>query len=342
MQTTAARAQSSSLGVDFRRDLLAWFDRHQRDLPWRRTRDPYAIWLSEIMLQQTRVAAAIPYYGRFLTRFPRLHALAEAPEADVLTHWAGLGYYSRARNLHRAAKQMAASGGFPSDYERIRALPGIGDYTAAAIASIAFGKVHAAVDGNVLRVLSRVYADPADIAKPAARRHFWKTAHELIDVARPGDFNQAMMELGATICLPRNPQCLLCPVHSLCQAHNSGTQAAFPVKTSPEKQVFARRKLLWVEKNSAVLAWRRAADSRFMAGFWELPETEQLPDAIPGPVIAAFRHSITFHNYTFDLARAAEPASIGDCEWLPLESLPTVPVSTVFRKAARIFSRTSR
>ncbi len=182
-----------------RRALARWFQREQRDLPWRRTRDPYAIWISEIMLQQTRVAAVIPYYERFLARFPDFHALAAAEETDVLTHWAGLGYYSRARNLQKAAKQMVDLGTFPRQHESILALAGIGAYTAGAVASIAFGLPHPAIDGNVRRVVIRL-AGSADIS-------IEEEAAALIDTKDPGRHNQAMMELGALICIPREPRC---------------------------------------------------------------------------------------------------------------------------------------
>src|ERR1035438_4678919 len=188
--------------VKLARLLVDWYRKGHRDLPWRRTTDPYRIWVSEIMLQQTRVQAAIPYYRRFLDRFPTVEALAAAAEQDVLTLWAGLGYYSRARNLRRAAQQVVAAGGFPRDYAAIRALPGIGDYTAAAIASIVFQLPYAAVDGNVLRVVARVENDAADIASPRTRERFRAIAREWMGRRQPGVFNQALMELGATVCVP--------------------------------------------------------------------------------------------------------------------------------------------
>ncbi len=175
------------------------------------------------MLQQTRVETVIPYYERFLSRFPDFAALAAAPEPELLAQWSGLGYYYRARNMQRAAQLMNAQGGFPSSFDEIRALPGIGDYTAAAIASIAFGLPHAVVDGNVFRVLSRVLADATNIASSGARQHFAGIAANLLDPNRPGTFNQALMELGATVCLPKSPQCLICPVHEYCRARAHGT-----------------------------------------------------------------------------------------------------------------------
>ena len=179
----------------FRKNLLSWFAVHQRDLPWRRTADPYAIWISEIMLQQTRVAAAIPYFERFLRRFPNYLALAAATDNELLNHWAGLGYYYRARNMRKAAELMCAAGGFPKDHGEVLKLPGIGDYTAAAIASIAFNQPHAAVDGNVVRVISRVFNESAPPATTQGRQQLAQLAAQLLDSQNPGAFNQAMMEL---------------------------------------------------------------------------------------------------------------------------------------------------
>ena len=203
---------------------------HQRDLKWRQTRDPYAVWISEVMLQQTRVATVTPYYERFLARFPNFHALAEAPESELLAHWAGLGYYHRARNLQRAAQMMRSIGFFPTTFEEIRRLPGIGAYIAAAVASISFDLPHAVLDGNVFRVLSRIFGDATNIASGAGRKHFAGLAETLLHRAAPGAFNQAVMELGATVCLPSNPQCLVCPVSVFCRARQSGRQNDLPVK----------------------------------------------------------------------------------------------------------------
>src|SRR5712692_12103459 len=198
----------------FRRQLLGWFRQFQRDLPWRHTKDPYRIWLSEIMLQQTRVAAAIPYYERFLLRFPDVHSLAAAPEEEVLRLWSGLGYYSRARNSQKAAQLIVAKHGgeFPSRLEAVIALPGIGNYTAAAILSIAFGEKHAVLDGNVARVLARLGAIQGDLREQQRWQELQKNADRLLEPKSPGDWNQAVMELGATLCTPKSPQCLLCPV----------------------------------------------------------------------------------------------------------------------------------
>ncbi len=223
----------------FRRRLLAWFERQQRDLPWRRTKDSYRIWLSEIMLQQTRVAAVIPYFERFVQRFPDVRALAEAPEEEVLRQWAGLGYYSRARNLRRAAQEIVArcDGEFPRQWETALALPGIGHYTAAAILSIAYGERRAVLDGNVARVLARIEAVRGDLREPRRWRALQTSADRLLDRKNPGDWNQAMMELGATVCTPRAPMCLLCPVSQFCRARALGLTEDLPEKRRKREPV---------------------------------------------------------------------------------------------------------
>ena len=203
--------------------MLEWYEHNRRDLPWRRTRDPYRILVSEIMLQQTRAEVVIPYYQRFLKRFPDAGTLAQAKEADVLACWSGLGYYSRARNLQAAARAITATEGFPRDYASLRALPGVGPYTAAAVSSIAFDQPCAVLDGNVLRVLARITNDSSDIASARTRAGFQRVADGLLAPECPGEFNQAMMELGATICLPRVPTCSFCPVAEFCEARKAGS-----------------------------------------------------------------------------------------------------------------------
>jgi A/G-specific adenine glycosylase len=229
----------------FRKQLLVWFRQFQRDLPWRRTRDPYRIWLSEIMLQQTRVAAAVPYYERFLQRFPDVRSLAAAPQEEVLRLWSGLGYYSRARNLQKAAQQVVANHGgqFPARLEEALALPGIGNYTAAAILSIAFAQNNAVLDGNVARVLARLGAVRGDIRESQRWQHLQKVADGLLEPKSPGDWNQAMMELGATLCAPKSPQCLLCPVAQFCEGRKLGIAESLPER---------RRKRTTVEVTLAV------------------------------------------------------------------------------------------
>jgi A/G-specific adenine glycosylase len=216
----------------FRKQLLAWFRKFQRELPWRRDKDPYRIWLSEIMLQQTRVAAVIPFYERFLERFPDIRALAAAPEEEVLRLWSGLGYYSRARNLQRSAQLIVAKHGgeFPRTVEAALALPGIGSYTAAAVLSIAFGGKHAVLDGNVARVLARLDAVRGDLREGGRWQALQNSADESLDPRAPSDWNQAMMELGAMVCTPRSPQCLVCPVAEFCRARKLGLTEVIPEK----------------------------------------------------------------------------------------------------------------
>ena len=316
--------------------LLAWYREGHRDLPWRRTTDPYRIWLSEIMLQQTRVQAVIPYYERFLDRFPTVEALAAAREPAVRAAWSGLGYYSRARNLRRAAQAIAAGGGFPREYEAIRALPGIGDYTAAAIASIAFGLPHAVVDGNVLRVVARVENDAADIASARTRQRFREVAEAWLDPRQPGAFNQALMELGATVCLPKNPLCLLCPVASECRAFAEGTVDQLPVKLRRVAPVHLESLLLVVRNRGRILLRQREADSRRMAGFWEVPTAEQLPRARIGRRLGEFRHTITHHHYRFAVAEASSSAARKPFAWFAPDELAEIPLSTTARKALKL------
>ena len=321
---------------EFQGGLLRWFDVHKRDLPWRRTSDPYAIWISEVMLQQTRVAAVIPFYERFLRRFPDLHALAEAPEADLLAHWAGLGYYYRARNLQKAARKVCEDGGFPATHEEIRALPGVGEYTSAAVGSIAFGLPVAAVDGNVLRVLARVLADATDIGTGLGRKHFSRAADRMLARERPGDYNQAVMELGATICLPKGPKCLICPVATVCLARQLGRQGELPVKLRLVKSVQEQRELFWIERDGHILLWQRPAGARLMPGFWELPERVHLPGVAAGGKLGEFRHGITFHDYRFEIRAAEMPVDVGPCQWVAMEALMGLPASTVLRKAEQV------
>ncbi len=253
--------------------LLAWYRDHARDLPWRRTRDPYRVWVSEVMLQQTRVAAVLDYYRRFLEAAPDLGALAELPEDQLMKLWQGLGYYSRARNLQKAAKQIATDydGVFPGGYEAIRALPGIGDYTAGAIASIAFGLPTPAVDGNVLRVAARVCGDEGDAASPAMKKRVTAALAELIPLDAPGEFNQALMELGATVCLPNGaPLCERCPAAPFCRAFQEGRTAELPVK-APKKERRMERRTVYLLFFEGSVALRRRPERGLLAGLWEYP-----------------------------------------------------------------------
>lgn len=316
--------------------LTDWYRRGHRDLPWRATTDPYRIWVSEIMLQQTRAQAVIPYYERFLSRFPTIEALTSAPEEDVLALWAGLGYYSRARNLRRAAEKIVGSGGFPGEYDAIRALPGIGDYTAAAVASIAYGLPHAVVDGNVLRVVARVENDASDIGSARTRERFREIAQGWLDAREPGGFNQALMELGATVCLPRNPMCLVCPLSGICRAREEGRVGQVPVKLRRTQPVQLAGVLLFVRRNGRVLLRRRAQDARRMAGFWDLPAAEDLPDARLGACLGSFRHTITHHHYTLTVRKASARAEGPEFGWFAQEELARIPLSTTARKGMKL------
>ncbi len=322
-QTQSPGAASDGVGASIprgqaRRLLLEWYRANKREMPWRATSDPYRILVSEVMLQQTRVSVVIPYYERFIARFPTPAALAGAPERELLTMWSGLGYYSRARNLRRAAAEIARLGAFPSTFDGIRQLPGVGDYTAAAIASIAFSLPHAVLDGNVVRVLSRLTADSEDVQSAAVRARLKHEAQRLLDPAHPGDFNQAMMELGATVCLPRNPQCLLCPLRDLCRARALALQDVLPLKTRKREPLRQQLEFFLVQKRGACLLRQRGAAEARLAGFWELPSTADLPSASKTDLAASFKHSITRNDYTVHVWRATPvkaPASGG----LPLD-----------------------
>ena len=259
------------------RDLLAWYDAHARDLPWRippgsdARPDPYRVWLSEVMLQQTTVAAVRGYFARFTARWPDVAALAAADEAEVMAEWAGLGYYARARNLMACARQVAAQGGFPDTREALLTLPGVGDYTSAAIAAIAFDRAETVVDGNVERVTARLFAVTAPL--PGARRRLRELAATLTPDRRPGDFAQAMMDLGATVCTPRNPSCLLCPLRAHCAAHAEGLAAELP-RRQPRAPRPHREGVVWVLRNPEgdVLVERRP-ESGLLGGMLAFPST---------------------------------------------------------------------
>ncbi len=328
------RAKVGSLGRSRISKLLgAWYDANARRLPWRSTRDPYAILVSEIMLQQTRVAAVIPYYEAFLSKFPTIEHLASASEGVLLTAWSGLGYYSRARNLQKAAKMIVEAGAFPKSYDQIRELSGVGDYTAAAVGSIAFGLPHAAVDGNVIRVTSRLSAEQGDVGSSVVRQRLSEMADQLLDRRNPGRHNQAMMELGATICLPRDPKCGECPVEMSCKARAEGLERQLPLKQKKTLMLRVERRLLLVAKKGKILLWQRPASSKKMANFWELPEAGMLPGAVEGERLGEFRHSITNHLYRFELVRASLREIPKGFLLINCNDLALMPLSTTTRKA---------
>jgi len=324
----------------FRAHLLAWYDTHARDLPWRKDRDPYRVWISEIMLQQTRVAAVVEHYHEFLRRFPTVQKLAAAREASVLAAWSGLGYYRRARMLHAAAKMVAQerAGQFPATAAALRDLPDIGRYTAAAIASIAFGEPVAVVDGNVERVLDRFCGATLSDEKT------WHMAGQLLDPVRPGDFNQAMMELGATVCTPRAPSCLTCPVVGLCATRGERASAAKPARQKKREIHYALDC-----RNGRVFLVQRARDLRLMPGMWELPETE--PPSPPkkkrqvsrtnGKIGCrrrhpsfSLRHSITVTDYTVRVWQMPAPQAVAG-SWVALEKAQGLALTGLARKILR-------
>ncbi|RXT04867.1 A/G-specific adenine glycosylase [Ammoniphilus sp. CFH 90114] len=260
---------------EFQQDLLYWFERNLRDLPWRQDRDPYRIWVSEIMLQQTRVDTVIPYFNRFMERFPTLEVLAEAKEDEVLKLWEGLGYYSRARNLHAGVKEVSATygGSVPDSPEEISKIKGVGPYTAGAILSIAYGKPEPAVDGNVMRVLSRLLLIEEDIQKVKTRKLFETQIRRLIATENPSYFNQALMELGALICTPKSPKCGYCPVQAHCRAQAEGVQANLPVKGKAKPPKPVGLSVAYIAKEDRFFI-RKRPEQGLLAGLWELPSYE--------------------------------------------------------------------
>ncbi len=257
---------------DFRDTLLAWFKDYQRDMPWRHTDDPYRIWISEVMLQQTQVKKVVGYYERFIERFPDVQHLATAPLQDVLKVWEGLGYYARARNLHKAAKVIVNElhAKIPVDYATFRKLPGVGDYSAAAVQSIAFDAPYAAVDGNIKRVLARLFLMEAPINDAKSAKLFQRKADELLDPNAPGFFNQAMMELGATVCRPQSPTCLVCPVNSFCEAFHTARQDEFPYRRATKPVPEHHLAVGVIYKDNEVLLTQRQLDG-LLGGLWEFP-----------------------------------------------------------------------
>jgi A/G-specific adenine glycosylase len=315
----------------FAEKLMAWYGVHRRDLPWRSNRDPYHIWISEIMLQQTRVAAVIEHYVEFLRRFPTVEKLAAAREATVLAAWSGLGYYRRARMMHVAAKMIVreGEGKFPRSSKELEHLPGIGRYTAAAIASIAFGEPIAVVDGNVERVLQRM------LGKNLAGEEIWSCANEMLDPKRPGDFNQAMMELGATVCTPRAPACLMCPVLEFCVTHGElpASRTAMPQKKREVHYALDVRN--GRSDTKEIFLVQRPRNVSLMAGMWELPELTGKNGE--GQPFLRLRHSITVTNYTVKIWNKAAPAS-NSGKWISVHKLNHIALTGLARKIFRAAS----
>ena len=312
--------------VVFRRLLLAWYQESQRKLPWRGATDPYHILVSEIMLQQTRVAVVEERYKKFIAQFPSAERLARAKEATVLAAWSGLGYYRRARNLHAAAKEIVRHGSFPRTTPELMELPGVGRYTAAAVASIAFGEPVAVVDGNVKRVIDRVVNRKAALPGSNAEKHYWEIAGQLLDRQSPGDFNQAMMELGALVCLPAQPLCHACPVADLCGARGPTEKAGRPARRKAELHYALAR------RNGSVLLRQRKKQSSLMPGMWELPEIEgQNEGKLP---LLKLRHAITTTDYTV-FVHAGNNKKRPDDRWVPLRSVHRLPLTGLTRKIIR-------
>ncbi len=340
--------------------LLEWYRQHARELPWRGENDAYAVWVSEVMLQQTRVDTVIPYYRRWMARFPDVHSLASAPMQDVLKLWEGLGYYSRARNLHRAAQIVVEqhNGQLPRRTAELQKLPGIGRYTAAAIASIAFGEDAPALDGNIRRVLARLF----DLRLPArsaeGERRLWELAAQHAPPGRVGDYNQALMDLGATICTPRRPACDRCPLTAFCKARALGVQEERPVKTNQPAIPHYNVAAAVIRRNGAVLLGQRPPEG-LLGGLWEFPggkqevgETlteclqreiaEELGVSIHvGQHIGSYRHAythfqVTLHAYACRLVEEAEPQprEHSDLRWVQLAELERFPMGKLDRLIA--------
>ncbi len=349
MYSDQSRGAAEVRAPEFREKLLAWYDASARELPWRRDRDPYRVWVSEIMLQQTRVAAVIEHYQEFLRRFPTVQKLASARESSVLAAWSGLGYYRRARMLHAAAKIVTRErqGKLPATADGWRELPGIGRYTSAAIASIGFREPVAVVDGNVERVLQRVSGERLAGAK------VWAAAERMLDRERPGDFNQAMMELGATVCTPRSPVCLMCPVVEFCATRG---EMASPAKSSRQKKREIHYALDYRE--GEVFLMQRPKDASLMAGMWELPEIsaevalsaeEQIPpsrfashrndnglgvrEKKRPEALFSVKHSITVTDYTARVSKLSCDSLDG--KWVAVGHLGRMPLTGLARKILR-------
>src|ERR1700677_3097633 len=332
--------------TQIQKHLLDWYNRYKRDLPWRRTQDPYAIFVSEMMLQQTQVKTVIPYYGRFLSELPNWEYLAKAPEEKVLKLWEGLGYYRRARNLHAAAKKIIDefSGLLPQTREEILKLPGVGQYSAGAVLSIAFQKAEPLVDGNVIRVFSRLFVLRGNLKTGETHEKVWEIARALIPSERPGDFNQALMELGATLCLSENPQCLLCPLFQFCEAAQRGIQTDLPEMPKAAKNIEVPIAALLVEKKKKILVKKRDENEKWLKGLWEFPSVEgktmdearqklekEYNVTAENKSYKSIRHQITNHKIHLDLFIAANKKTIKTTthlKWVTPSELEELPFSS--------------
>ncbi|MFJ7841322.1 A/G-specific adenine glycosylase [Lysinibacillus sphaericus] len=325
--------------TEFRQSLVEWFEKEKRDLPWRHTKDPYKIWVSEVMLQQTRVDTVIPYYNRFMESFPTLELLAEAPQEYLLKHWEGLGYYSRARNLQAGVREVLESYGgiVPDNRYEISKLKGIGPYTAGAILSIAYNKPEHAVDGNVMRVLSRILNIHDDIALPKTKKIFEAAVEELIDSENASSFNQGLMELGALICSPTSPKCLLCPVREYCTAFNEGEPENLPIKSKKVKMKHISYDVFVCEDKDGRILMEQRPEEGLLANMWQFPMVEQEDDSLikfahhhesnvqAHQPILTFKHifsHLTWHvNAYYMKSKTAEKG-----EWLTREQIELLPM----------------
>ena len=378
--TLSARSKNNSFSPEsrrvLRRSLLAWYRRHARDLSWRKTRDPYAIWISEIMLQQTQVATVERYFPKFLTAFPTIDRLAIADQQQVLRLWEGLGYYRRARQLHAAAKQIVAEHGsrFPADIETLQSLPGIGRYTAGAILSIAFDVPAPILEANTVRLLSRLVGFRGDTSSRDGQKLLWRTAEELVSSSQSGQFNQALMELGSLICTPRDPQCNRCPLTAVCAAHQKNLQNVIPASRQKPTVEEVREAAVVIARRGKVLLRQCTAGERW-AGLWDFPRfpLDDLIKPRPSAAVAnhtaiinsvrqltgmtivepqhfiTLRHSVTRFRITLDCftatcnaaapRRTANSTTNGNSEtrWVKSAELDDYPLSTTGRKLARLW-----
>lgn len=325
----------------FAERLLRWYDRHARALPWRATSDPYLILVSEAMLQQTQVATVIPYFHRFVSRFPTIKRLAEADEQDVLRRWQGLGYYSRARNLRQAARTVMEKhgGALPQTAQELRTLPGVGRYTAGAVASIAFGCRAPIVDGNVARVLCRIDRVEGDPREKAIAERLWKRAEEILPERRCGDFNSALMELGATVCTPRNPKCLICPVREHCEAQKGGVQEQIPPPKKAIETPLLKRDVLCIGRSGRWLIEQRPAKGRW-AGMWQFITVEagkaREHSLQRGKAIGKVTHGLTHRRYEFRVfhGEILNETNGSPRKWVTLKELDRYPLPRPHLKIA--------
>jgi A/G-specific adenine glycosylase len=350
---TAANRQT------LRRKLLAWYVRHARDLPWRQSRDPYRVWVSEVMLQQTQVATVEDYFQRFVRTFPNVRKLASADEQDILRLWEGLGYYRRARQLHAAAKKVVADfdGQFPHTVDDLRELPGIGRYTAGAIASIAFDRRAPILEANTVRLLSRLIAYRDDPLSPAGQRVLWQVAEEILPKSNVATFNQALMELGSLVCTPSEPKCDACPLSKLCAAQLDGAQHEIPRPKAPKRYTEVREVAVILRKNGSVLMRQCAADERW-AGLWDFPRfavkaegplfaSEEIVTKLlaqtgitcaPRSVLKTIKHGVTRFRITLDCHAATYVSGRvrPNARWTSVDELPDLPLNTTARKLAAL------